>query len=236
MTAVADPAVTPASGCLRAPATDARQPVDVDWPRPHARPHTVSTGDVLSLARPAQHRYRNGAVILRGVHVAYHTIHTTESKSTSHAALSLVLFIKLMAQFRRSRPNGDTDETWKIWNFRPMYGCLRNSITRTQLLSLVDLITACVWDLVYCVTIYSTIYCRVYDFGLWSVKNNDKQISRFFKYNYTHNLYTRNIKYTTERHSEINKKNTHTVLSLDSYGDCRYTSSVTEEFSRSSSG
>jgi len=52
------------------------------------------------------------------------------------------------------------------------------------------------------------------------VENNDKQISGF-SYNYTHNLYTRNIKYTIKRHRQSNKKNTHmqyrlwTVLAIN---------------------
>jgi len=71
------------------------------------------------------------------------------------------------------------------------------------------------------------------------VENNDKQISGF-SYNYTHNLYTRNIKYTIKR--QATKKHTHTVLSLDSSDNQHDTSSqaksssVTEEFSCSSSG
>jgi len=68
------------------------------------------------------------------------------------------------------------------------------------------------------------------------VENNDKQVSGF-SYNYTHKLYTRNIKYTIKRHRQSNKKHTHTVLSLDSFDNQHDTSSlaksssVTEEFS-----
>jgi len=46
-----------------------------------------------------------------------------------------------------------------------------------------------------------------------------------FSYDYTHNLYTRNIKYTMKRHRKSNKKHTHTVLSLDSSSNQHDTSS-----------
>jgi len=58
-----------------------------------------------------------------------------------------------------------------------------------------------------------------------------------YSYNYTHNLYTRNIKYTIKRHRHSNKKHTHTVLCLGSSDNQHDTSSlaksssVTKEFS-----